>query len=378
MFDFLKGICYEPFPSGYTPSDANNTCIWYGSDIAAYNIKPLWGESFSPLDGPDKGKLFTGRNDLKQLSEMGVNLIRLYDWDSRNNHIPFLDYCYTLGIQVLVPISNYNLGAFGPPPDMTESIVGLINSFSNTGDGNGTDYHPAVYGITIGSESDQQAQIPNGYVVQYTQKFVEIESQSYAGFREVKIGHPISFAVNGPGWSGTYPCFGYLDEILPSLVKETTRNLNKRLMICPHTYNEAFYLYQNAQASGKGWVDLCWQRYQIPILFCEMGYSRLMGDNYLDVIHDQIETSIAYAQTGDNIGKLLGVCYFQYCDKVWMPNTTEGSFGIFYNTNKVTEIVNYGPQDFTHWLGFPCNDNYLNIQELQANLVLETLKNLYG
>jgi len=378
MSNFLKGICYEPFPSGYTPSEANNTCIWYGSDIAAYNIKPLWGESFSPIDGPDKGKLFNGRNDLKILSELGVNLIRLYDWDSRNNHIPFLDYCHSLGIQVLVPISNYNLGAFGEPPNINESIVGLINSFSNSGDRNGTDYHPAIYGIIIGSESDQQAQIPKGYVVKYTQKIVEIEKQLYPFFREVKIGHPISFAINGPGWSGTYPCFGYLDKILPSLINEPKRNLKERLIICPHTYNDASYLYKNAQGSREGWVELCWNRYKLPILFCEMGYSRLMEDNYLDIIKNQIEASISYAQTQNNLGKLLGVCYFQYCDKVWMPDTTEGSFGAVYNTASIKDVVNYGPHDFTHSVGIPCTHDFLNIQELQAHPVLETLRNLYG
>ena len=169
---FLKGICYAPSPHGYDPSTCNNTEIWFGSDIADKNIAPLWGESFSPVDGVDAGKVFKGRNDLKALSDLGVNLIRLYDWDARNDHIPFLDYCLSLGINVLVPVSNYNLGAFGTPPNMTESINGLICSFSNK---EGTDYHPAIIGITIGSETDQQAQIPQGYVAEYTKKWVEIE-----------------------------------------------------------------------------------------------------------------------------------------------------------------------------------------------------------
>lgn len=372
---FLKGMCYAPFSHGYNPSVANNTCIWFGSDIATYNIKPLWGDSFFPIDGPDAGKIFTGRNDLQNLKDLGVNLIRLYDWDSRNNHIPFLDYCNTLGIQVLVPVSNYNLGAFGPPPDMTKSITGLINSFSNTGDSLGTDYHPAIYGITIGSETDQQSQIPNGYVVQYTKEWVSIEEQLYDEFRKVPIGHPISFAMNGPGWSGEYPCFGYLEQLLPTLLTDTMRDLNKRLILCPHTYNEANYLYNNAEGSGHGWVDLAWNKYQLPIFFCEIGCSRMVRSDYKKVIENQIEKSIAYAK--ENKDKLLGICYFQYCDKVWMPNTTEGSFGAVTNSDQVTDIVHYGQKDFAHSNGFSCDNNYLNIQVLSSNPSLDVIKNAY-
>lgn len=365
---FFKGICYDAFPHGYDPSTANDTCIWFGSDMAGYNIKPLWGDSFSPIDGPDADKIFKGRNDLNNLKSLGVNLIRLYDWDPRNNHIPFLDYCHKLGIQVLVPVSNYNLGAFGLPPDMTDSITSLINSFSS-----GKDYHPAIYGITIGSETDQQANIPISYVIAYTQKWAEIESVAYNNFRKVPIGHPISFATSGPDWSGKYPCFGYLDKLLPTLLIDNTRDLNKRLMLCPHTYNEASYLYDNAENSGKGWIDLAWEQYNLPILICEIGCSRLTRPDYLNVIQQQLVKSIQY----NNKNRLLGICYFQYCDKVWVPNTTEGSFGLVGNSDQITDVVRYGPADFTHNDGFPCVNNSLNIQILQSNDALNILREAY-
>lgn len=365
---FLKGICYDAFPHGYDPSTANTTCIWFGSDMARYNTKPLWGKSFSPIDGPDAGKIFEGRDDLNNLNNLGVNLIRLYDWDPRNDHMPFLDYCYELGIQVLVPVSNYNLGAFGTPPDMTDSITSLINSFSYN-----NDYHPAIYGIIIGSEMDQLPNVPISYVSDYTQKWVQIESVAYSNYRKVPIGHPISFATNGPGWSGKYPCFGYLDELLPPLITNTTRDLNKRLMLCPHTYNEASYLYDNAEGSGKGWIELAYDTYNLPILICEIGCSRLTRDDYLDVVQDQLLKSVMYNQTD----KLLGICYFQYCDKVWTPNTSEGSFGLVNNTDKTTDIVCYGPKDFCHYDGFPCTNNSLNIQILENNPVINVLQNAY-
>jgi len=126
-----------------------------------------------------KARYFKGRDDIKNLSSLGVKLIRLYDWDADNNHKPFLDYCQQNNIQVLVPVSNYNLGAFGSPPDMNASITGLINSFSNTGDNSGTDYHPAIHAIIISSELDHTT-VPVSYLSVYTQKWVEIEQQSYS------------------------------------------------------------------------------------------------------------------------------------------------------------------------------------------------------
>jgi hypothetical protein len=365
---FLKGMCYAPFPVGYNPSKANDTCIFFGSDIASYNMKPLWGDSFSTKSNPDK--VYIGRNDIKNLSSLGVNLIRLYDWDSRNNHIPFLDYCHEHGVQVLVPVSNYNLGAFGPAPDMTASITGLINSFTKA-----RDYHPAIYGITIGSETDNSANIPKDYLIQYTNKWVEIESIAYRDYRKVMIGHPISFGVLGPNWYDKYPCFGYLDKLIPSLIRNTTRDLNKRLMLCPHTYNEASYLYRNAEESKKGWVDLAYERYHLPILFCEIGCSRMTRTDYLDVITSQIEESMVYHI--DNPDKLLGLCYFQYCDKVWMNRKSEGSYGIVANTKKVTDIVEYDQRDFDHWIGVNCN-NTLNIQELSKHPAYKLIGKLYG
>ncbi len=368
MTNFLKGVCYAPFPYGYTPSIANDTCIWFGSDIAGYNIKPLWGKSFSPTDGLDEGKIFKGRDDLGNLKALGVNLIRLYDWDPRNDHIPFLDYCLELGIQVLVPVSNYNLGAFGPAPDMAFSITSLINSFTL-----GKDYHPAIYGITIGSELDQHPSVPIKYIIDYTIKWMEIENVAYSNFRKIPIGHPISFATRGSNWYNKFPCFGYLDQILPAFINCSTRDLNKRLMICPHTYNEANYLYDSAENIGKGWVECAYARYNLPILFCEIGYSRLSSDDYKTIIMEQLESSIEYNDTN----KLLGICYFQHTDKVWMPRTTEGSFGLYSNTKKTSDVVRYGPRDFMRYIGMGCKNDSLNIQILEANPALEILKNAY-
>mgnify|MGYP006358313155 CR=1 FL=1 len=159
------------------------------------------------------------------------------------------------------------------------------------------------------------------------------------------------------------------------MLSDLTRNLNKRLVICPHTYNEADYLFNNAQDSGQGWVDLAYDKYQLPILFCEIGSGQMVRSDYIQVIKNQIEKSIEYSN--DNEAKLLGICYFQYCDKVWVPDTTEGSFGMVFNTNEVTDIVHFGPKDFSHYDGFSCDNNFLNIQVLSPKPSFDIIKNAY-
>src|SRR4051812_9575908 len=106
---FYKGICYQPFPPGYNPSQANKTCIYFGSDIAYNPMAPLWGNNYKSSKGSACGGTDSSpcRNDLQTLRGMGVNLIRLYDWEPRNLHLNFLDYCDTMGLKVLVPASNY-------------------------------------------------------------------------------------------------------------------------------------------------------------------------------------------------------------------------------------------------------------------------------
>jgi hypothetical protein len=59
---------------------------------------------------------------------MGVQVIRLYDWDPRNDHSGFLDMCLARGLRVLVGVSDYFLqsGQDGGFDKMEEHIPRLI------------------------------------------------------------------------------------------------------------------------------------------------------------------------------------------------------------------------------------------------------------
>lgn len=107
----IKGMCYQPGPTDYY---VPGTPVKYGNtDFANSDFKALWG-----TDGTGKtrtvhfpGDTTANQGDLQTMKDMGVNLVRIYGWQSGNDgtnpwvdHHPFLDECDKLGIKVIVPI----------------------------------------------------------------------------------------------------------------------------------------------------------------------------------------------------------------------------------------------------------------------------------
>ncbi len=105
----IKGMCYEPTPSdvyerGVAPNCYDpTTCRDFDMDYFNEDFDLLWGSGTN------------GRNDLKDISSQGVNLMRLYNWTGNEtggatlrNHIPFLTHCAKYNLKVAIPFSNYN------------------------------------------------------------------------------------------------------------------------------------------------------------------------------------------------------------------------------------------------------------------------------
>ena len=365
----FNGICYQPFPPVYNPSTANTTCIYFGSDIAYDPMEPIWGDAYTSSTGSSCN--LTGsnkaRNDIQTLADMGVKLLRLYDWEPRNKHLKFLDYCNAHGIKVLAPVSNYFVTPGQGLSDMNTLIPKLIDSFSNAGK---TDYHSAIAGIIIGNEPEL-----NGFTAQncidFTTAWATIESSNYSGYREVQIGHPVDFGTYG----GEYPCFGFWTPLLTALNAVTTKNLNNRLFLAPQTYNDKSYLYDNAESSGKGYVDLAYDKYQKPILFTEIGCNRLQS-GYQDVLEGQISGSIAYHS--QNPDKLIGMCVFQFADKVWLARTaSEGNFGAFSHAGGTMCTIDYGNDDFTHWDNGSCDNSSMTVDTLSPTPIHDVVVKNY-
>jgi hypothetical protein len=392
---FYKGMCYSAFPAPYDPSSANSTCIFSGSDVANNPMEPLWGKGFTSASG----MRFQGRDDLRDINSMGVNLIRLYDWAPRDRHLNFLNYCQQLGLKVLAPVSNYFLIRGQGFENRATHIPNLIRSFSTTGiqDQAGTDYHPAVAGITLGNEPHIGNKFGVTEAVEFTKDWVRIEQEQFSGFRTPPIGHPVDF---GRYNNDPYPQWGFWTSLLGRLAGTTIRDLQNRLFLAPQPQNDATYLFDNAESSGKGYVELTYNRFHKPLLFTEIGNSRsrcghtnpethqcdlwVANPNYLEVVEGQLTRSIAYG--AQHPEQLKGICYFQFDDKVWVCPTgdppggycpSEGTFGAVSHTNNVLFTVNYVPQDFTIFDSGPCDNEHLRPDMLTRNPVYAKIVDAY-
>jgi hypothetical protein len=380
---FQKGMCYEAFPTPYSPSSANGnasvTCgsgvgkdgtglyEFFGSDALRRESAPMWDTSYTTASGTT----VTGRNDLGKMIAMGANMVRPYDWDARDDHFEFLQRCQANGVKVLAAVSNYYT-LYGYPGSLTQ-MQPLVRSFGNNANpALATDYHPAVAGIIIGNEP-----AINGYdntsagpvqTVAVTNAYLAAEAA--VGFpSRPMIGHPVDFTPydeygNPTGLqSPAPPCWKFFDALLSQLVKAPIPVLN-RIFLAPQTYNPASYLYVQGtepNLNGMGWVPATFARYQaaypqtgylgkggFPILFTEIGQSRVgQLPNPASVIQAQLSTSISWA--AQNPGVVLGTTFFEYGDKVWLCPTgdpcsqSEGTFGAWSHQNPYTSTLSTVP-----------------------------------
>lgn len=146
-----RGVAYSSLPSYLNNAPASNT-PFFDSDMSADAFQAIWGVK----DG-------FGRDDLRVMAAAGVNLIRLYDYNFQRGtsqwstggpgHIPFLDQAQSLGIKVIIPVSNYNfadtVGDNHPWTDINHTVTEIINSLKKNGA-----IHPAVHSFSIGNELD--------------------------------------------------------------------------------------------------------------------------------------------------------------------------------------------------------------------------------
>lgn len=144
-----RGVAYSPIPSVF---NANPTGAFFDSDMTAANFQSLWGSK----DG-------CGRDDLETMAALGINLVRLYDynyqrgtsrWQSAGSgHIAFLDKAQALGIKVIIPVSNYNFirqdGNNRPWERIEATVTEIVNSVKKNGV-----IHPAVHSFSVGNELD--------------------------------------------------------------------------------------------------------------------------------------------------------------------------------------------------------------------------------
>ncbi len=156
------GFCYNPTWSGWEPGSPGQLS---DSDFFNDSFQALWN------DGTDtNGNSY--RNDLGTIQGAGSTLIRLYNWDPTRGwngtvgteHIHFLNKANSLGLQVVVPVSNYFLSddqyawngqaltdySFDSAPQAIQTaLTNFLGSVTQSGA-----LHPAVHSFAVGNEID--------------------------------------------------------------------------------------------------------------------------------------------------------------------------------------------------------------------------------
>ena len=334
-----KGSAYQAFGHGYDPSTANTTAIYFGSDIARKQMGSLWGKT-SNLRQQDCEPHC--RDDLQTMKAMGINLVRLYDWDPRNDHSQFLDYAHSLNIKVIVPISNW----LATNPQYWADQMPSYFTSRNFGNSTGRDWHPAIAGVTISNELDLAGAEAYGNAIGLAVRFLQ-EARNKGFSTSVLVGVPVSFQAQ----NGKLPAWEAFDRLAsaPGLA-----GYRDQLMLNANTYNDRNYLFVNA-SGGRGWVQQTWARYQLPILFTEIGQSRVSSASADDIVRGQLQGVLDHQRAYP--GQVLGAIHFQFDNKVWKqspdgaPETdTEGAFGAFRH-GAVVLTLQTAAQDFDFYAG---------------------------
>ncbi len=324
--DLGKGTAYQAFGHGYDPSTANSTRIYFGSDPARKQFGALWGTQ-SYLQQPCQPNC---RDDLQTMKDMGINLVRVYDWDLRNDHRPFLDRAQSLGIKVIVPISNWLVNN---RQYWDEQILGYLKpgNFASTSGGGKPDWHPAIAGVTISNELDQEIPHDGGAAyrsaIDLTVRLLqEAERQGFG--KSMRVGIPVTFAqrqgVAAPAWD-LFDQFANKPELAP---------YRAQLMLNPNSYNEGKFLFGDTPDDPASWMHKTYARYGLPVVFTELGMDRVQRPDSVAVVREQLQRGLAYQRAHPE--QLLGLVHFMFDNKVWkqspdgVPETdTEGAFGSF-------------------------------------------------
>lgn len=185
----ILGMAYSPEPSDYHKSSNNcpypNSCKYFDDDFFNADFPLLWGSS--------------GRNDQMTIQgSLKMNFLHLYDFSTCRNHVPFLDYANTLGVSVMIPISNYFVNPHSDP-NRTADIQKLfreIYGLNDSGTGRMTP-HPAAALWDIGNEYDISG-LSAADVVSVVKIITDYETAlGIADADKLLFTSPISFATFG-------------------------------------------------------------------------------------------------------------------------------------------------------------------------------------
>lgn len=349
----MKGMNWEPSPSNYTSN--NPPPPQYGdTDFANDDFIALW-------DVDSNG---VGRYDLQTMQSLGVNTIKMYNWSVpapngywMRNHTGFLSKAASLGLSVIVPISNFytgtaynnrtNNGNPGGPPsstDLEEWIYYILQEIYQN-----SDPEPVIM-WAIGNEYDNSNVGAYGYCE--AQDIATIASYIVAAEQRlgVSVGNvlpvtsPVTTAITPVNTSiacGSPPSEGMAVCAIQALIQALTSALG------PDFVSQRFIASINSYQIGQQLVDY-YNEFPgflpgTPFFYGELGFSAQSGDStQAQNVYSQFTTTMAQAAESSYF---YGSCGFEFSDELWKGPTgsSETMFGIYtFDTSKTPQSSNEG------------------------------------
>ena len=361
----IKGMAYEPTPSdvimGGQPPNCYDPGYCRDFDMDYFNA------DFADLWGP------TGRNDLQNIRNQYVNLMRLYNWTGNSsggatlrNHIPYLDYCQRIGMGTMVPFSNYN--ATIPAGNAQNTANSIVNEIVNRPTRGAL--HSAVKMWQVTNEFELSAgNIKAQDVARLTEYIIRAEEAAgvTADANKIPIVVGVSTAVmfGVPGQS-----MGQIEALrlafhnggrLPDGTQVPGNDYLNERSVWECRFVIGIQSFQYLGEVGK-FVDAMWQKYEgeTPILLTEHGFNSVSAASAGPPLpgngganDDQNQARIVAKQIADTnqlyqqYKIFRGMCYFQWLNTYYKCGTKPNNGPVVYS-NKCTE-ANFGQVE---WTGF--------------------------
>tara|TARA_A100000171_G_scaffold47928_1_gene54660 strand:- start:1209 stop:2519 length:1311 start_codon:yes stop_codon:yes gene_type:complete len=404
MTKILRGMNYSPTWIGWSPGQPGQ---FSDSDFFNDAFEAMWNK------GETSGsQVHQYRDDLGVISNAGLNLIRLFNWGPTrgwngtkgNGHISALNRASTLGMKVIVPVSNYFLSddkyawdntdpddsfSFSSAPTGIQSdLTNFISSVTVSGS-----IHSAVHSFSVGNEIDLNNMVGQGTSgpVSPTSRLKRviwwlINLQAKCADSGLLFTSPISDGDQG-GTEAATPSY-WFQAIVNGVTNSTSlpngtvsggettfKSTISGLSTAASSYASWYYNSVNIYTTGSklsstigqydSWTansknSLNWpgQQFTVPLMLTEVGSNRGGGivsasaqeTQYTTIVTD-IVTEIETYVTGHTDSLLIGYCVYEFSDETtlnanWGTNMvespTESGGNILFSPMTGATIVSFG------------------------------------
>lgn len=330
----MRGIAYSPVPSDDTPAPPQK---YFDTDFTNDSFPLIWGTDNN------------GRGDIKNLADIGVNFVHLYNWSVppapgsapgpyQRNHLPFLKECAKNNVKVFIPISNYFLEQIhqGNGDNVKSEILAMVTEVYD----NSTRPLPAAGMWGVANEYDLAGGKFDATDVATAMAYIlDAETTLNIPASEIlPVTSPVSFAM-----PNTLPPGIDAIQTLEAAIKANTT-------LGESFWNDRFVASTNPNNDGtflKNYIDTSFPAHypDVPFFFSEMGINTGPGPAPTDAEQAAfVETQLAASQPR---GNFMGCCVFQFLDQTAMKSGAEATFGMNKYSGTTTETGTIQPADYT-------------------------------